>query len=122
MIRTSTPQLPASITYSAVLGQVLARRRQLQGGIHQKSVADALGITQSAYSRLEGGQSAMSLGQLRRVAFFLGTAPNILLADTDSFVQHLEARGVTVTDDKVTSSSELLIGLGILAAIFASAN
>lgn len=117
----STPNFPASITYGAVLGQVLVRRRQLAGGIHQKVIADGIGITQSAYSKLEAGQSALSLVHLRQIARQLGTSPHELLAETDSYVQHLEAQGVTVTDVRSVSAGEVLIGLGILAALFAAA-
>ena len=116
----STAGFPASITYGAVLGQVLARRRQAQMGLHQQDVAASLGIGQPAYSRLESGQSAMSVSQLRRVALRLGTQPSELLAEADRYVMYLQAQGVVVVDDKEGSTGELLIGLGILAALLAS--
>jgi transcriptional regulator with XRE-family HTH domain len=121
MNNKSTPNFPASITYGAVLGQVLVRRRQLAGSLHQKVIADGIGITQSAYSKLEAGQSALSLVHLRQIARQLGATPHELLAETDRYVQHLEAQGVTVTDERSVSAGEVLIGLGILAALFAAA-
>ena len=120
MNETSTPHFSGSIAYSAVLGQVLVRKRQTAGGLHQKALADSLGITQSAYSRLENGHSAMSLGQLRVVAEALRCRPGDLLVETDRYVDVLKAQGVTISDEKKVTGGELLIGLGILAAILAS--
>lgn len=117
----STPNFPASITYGAVLGRVLVRRRQLAGGIHQKVIADGIGITQSAYSKLEAGQSTLSLVHLRQIARQLGASPHELLAEADNYVRDLEAQGVTVTDERSVSAGEVLIGLGILAALVAAA-
>lgn len=120
MIQSSTPGLPATLTYGRVLGRVIASRRQ-QAGIEQQAVAAVLGIGQSAYSRLENGQTAMGVGQLFGVATALGVEPNALVAETDRHVQDLQARGVAVTMEQPTSTSEILIGLGILAALIAAA-
>ena len=122
MTSLSTTGFPATITYGAVLGQVLVRRRQLAGGLHQKVIADGIGISQSAYSKLEAGQSGMSLAHLRQIAKLLNTSPSELMAEADGYVRNLEAQGVTVTDEKSVSQGEVLIGLGILAALIAAAN
>lgn len=121
MIKKSAPTFSASISYGAVLGQVLMRRRQSTGGIHQKVIADALGITQSAYSKLEAGQSTLILLHLRQIARRLGTSPHELLEETDRYVQDLESQGLSVSGERFISAGEVLIGLGILAALFAAA-
>jgi transcriptional regulator with XRE-family HTH domain len=120
MNQKSTTQLPAALTYGTVLGQIIVRRRQL-AGLQQQALAEMLGISQSAYSRLESGQSAMSVNQLYAISARFGILPSDLLAETDRHVQQLQASGVAVTDGKANNASELLIGLGILAALIASA-
>ncbi len=85
-------------------------------------MARGLGISQSAYSRLEQGQSAMSVTQLRMIAEKLGTTPDFLLHHTTRYASQLRVQGVTVNDEKQTSAAGVLIALGILAALFASAS
>jgi transcriptional regulator with XRE-family HTH domain len=111
---------PASLTYGAVLGQVIAKRRQLDG-MHQKALAEGIGLTQSAYSKLEAGQSTMSVVHLRQIARQLKCTPHGLIEEADQLALQLEQQGVTLSDEKATNTGELLIGLGILAAIIAAA-
>lgn len=85
-------------------------------------MAEALGISQSAYSRLELGQSAMSVTQLRAIAEKLGTTPDSVLSHATEYAKRLRAQGVTVTDQKPDSAAAVLIALGILAALFAAAS
>jgi transcriptional regulator with XRE-family HTH domain len=85
-------------------------------------MAQALGISQSAYSRLEQGQSAMSVTQLRAIADKLGTTPDFLLHHATDYANRLRAQGVTVTDEKAGTTAGVLIALGILAALFAAAS
>jgi transcriptional regulator with XRE-family HTH domain len=121
MIKKSSNSFPATVSYGAVLGYVIAAKRQSLEGVHQKSLADALGITQSAYSRLESGQSAVNPGQLRRIAICLKTTPGELVKQTDAYIENLTNQGVEVTDQKPDNIGGMLIGLGILAAILATA-
>jgi transcriptional regulator with XRE-family HTH domain len=107
--------------YAALIGRVVEHHRA-QLGAHQESIARALGISQSAYSRLEKGQSAMSVTQLRIIAEQLGTTPADLLQHTDEYANQLRAQGVEITDDKPDSTAGVLIALGILAALIAAAS
>ncbi len=63
----------------------------------------------------------MSLAQLRLLANEFGIQPHQLLEEVDGYAASLHERGVAVTDDKSASPSELLIGLGTLAALIAAA-
>lgn len=58
-------------TYSALLGQIVGSLRQ-QRGLEQTSLADALGLSQASYSRLEGGKALWSIDQLMLAANKLG--------------------------------------------------
>ena len=62
------------VLYAALIGRIVEHHRTGRG-IHQEAIAQALGISQSAYSRLDKGQSAMSVTQLHIVATQLGTSP-----------------------------------------------
>lgn len=105
----------AKLTYTALLGQVLQFHRQ-RAGLQQNDVASALGILQPAYSRIEKGDTAMTVAQLRIVARSLGMAPAQILHEVEQWVQQLRIQGVHVTDEKEVPKAALLIGLGILAA------
>jgi len=108
------------ITYGEILGKVIEHRRK-QLGLHQGPLAHALGITQSGYSRLEKGQSSMSVVQLQTVATLLRRGPADLLADTDRFAGELRAQGTDILADRQNSSAAaLLVALGILAALIAA--
>lgn len=115
-------QIPKpTISYATLVGRIVEHHRT-QSHIHQGAMAQALGISQSAYSRLEQGQSAMSVTQLRIIAEKLGTTPDFLLQHTAKYANQLRTQKVAITDEKHGSSAGALIALGILAALFAAAN
>ena len=107
------------LTYASVVGQVVERLRK-QRGITQTTFAMALGITQPAYSRLEQGQSTLNVIQLGEVAAHLNTTPAEILKQADLMANQLRRAGVEITADKEISGAALLVGLGILAALFAA--
>ncbi|NNN18756.1 MAG: helix-turn-helix transcriptional regulator [Acidimicrobiaceae bacterium] len=110
-----------TLTYATLVGRIVEHHRKQQG-IHQEAVAQTVGISQSAYSRLEKGQTAMSVTQLRLIAEVLNTTPERLLQHTAQYANQLRAQGVDVTDEKPNSAAGVLIALGILAALFAAGN
>ena len=79
-------------------------------------MATALGILQPAYSRIEKGDTSITVTQLRIVARTLNMRPSYILDETDRWTQRLRAQGVTISDEKEVPQAALLIGLGILAA------
>jgi transcriptional regulator with XRE-family HTH domain len=107
------------ITYAMLVGRIVEFHRG-QMNIHQEHMAQTLGISQSAYSRLEQGQSAMSVTQLRMIAERLGTTSAVLIQNTDQYARQLRAQGVSVTDEKQNATAGVLIALGILAALIAA--
>ena len=105
----------AKIPYTTLLAQLLQHYRQ-QRGLQQSDVAAALGILQPAYSRIEKGDTSITVTQLRIIARTLNMRPSRILDDADRWTQTLRAQGVTVTDEKEVPQAALLVGLGILAA------
>jgi transcriptional regulator with XRE-family HTH domain len=121
-MQTIATQVPKpTISYATLVGRIVQQHRT-QARIHQEAIAQALGISQSAYSRLEQGQSAMSVTQLRAIADQLATTPDFLLQHTAQYADQLRAQGVNITDNKQQSAAGVLIALGILAALFAAAS
>ena len=87
--------LRPSTTYRAVLGKVLElQRKSLQW--NQEEVAKRLGTSQSAWSRVETGQSNLSVEELAVVAHVLETSSEAVLRDVQRSVEHLQKRGVMV--------------------------
>ncbi len=105
------PQVP----YTALLGRILQYYRE-QLGLQQIDVAGPLGIMQPAYSRIEKGDTSLTVTQLRIVARTLNMHPSRILDEADQWTHTLRAQGVTVTDEKEVPKAALLVGLGILAA------
>lgn len=125
MQNMSTPKLPAAVLpYNALIGHVLQKRRESLGK-SQGEVAQALGLTQSAFSRIESGQTALTVSHLRSLANTLGDTPENILAETDNLAKQLVKKGVQVPNDKPADNDEaakaaFFIGLGILLALLAS--
>ncbi len=118
MIRRTSPPKPI-IPYTALVGQVILRHRG-RLGLHQSDLAAALTVSQSAYSRIEQGDTTISISQLRVVARRLGIRPGDILSEADDLAERLRSQGVEVSDEKGVNPAAVMIGLGILAAILAS--
>lgn len=121
MRRLSTPAVPApEVPYTALLGQLLKHHR-LQRQVDQRSMAAALGLTQSAYSRLESGDTNITAWQLRVCAEQLGVLPSQLLAQVEQHESLLRAQGVSIVAEKKTNPVAALLGLALLAALVSRA-
>jgi transcriptional regulator with XRE-family HTH domain len=101
---------------SALLGQLIRHSRIAQN-VDQAAMAVALGVSQSAYSRMESGDTNMNVWQLRTCAHQLGTLPSRLIAQVEVHERQLAAQGVTIVAEKRTNPTAALIGLAILAAL-----
>lgn len=101
-------------SYPAILGRILEYFRK-DIGLDQKDVADRLGITQSAWSRIERGQSGISMEQLLKVSEILGTQPHKIIADTDKASSKLEQDGITVHPNVISKPNNTMAMLGLAA-------
>jgi transcriptional regulator with XRE-family HTH domain len=115
---TTTPR--GIVPYAAIVGKLLQQKRDARG-ILQATVAEALGLSQSAYSRLEKGESAMSITQLRQIGQVIGVHPDAVLAQAEQHAAALKRKGVEVTEERSDNTAALLIGIGILLALLAAA-
>lgn len=116
----STPTPRPVVTYPALVGRLLVQRRE-QLGLKQGALAEAIGLSQSAYSRLESGDSVLNLSQLRNVCAHLGVSPAQVLHAADQYEAQLHRQGVDVVAEKPANPVAIAIGLGLLAALFLGA-
>lgn len=119
MVKTTTAVKP-QITYDELLGRIIEYRRK-QLGLLQEPFATALDVTQSAYSRLEKGQSAMTVTQLKKIAPLVRASAGQLLEETDTYAVQFQRQGGELVNEKQDSSGPaLLVALGLLAALLAA--
>lgn len=122
----STPLFPdAVLPYNVLVGKVLQRHRELLG-LNQTEFAAAAGMKQSAYSRIETGQTALTLSQLHAIAGALGVKPEEIMKEVGYAETKLRARKVDVPlekpEDGEAVKAALLIGLGVLVLVWAATN
>ncbi|MDP1734431.1 MAG: helix-turn-helix transcriptional regulator [Sulfuritalea sp.] len=105
--------------YGVLLGQVLKAHRD-RLAIEQKDLAASIGTSQSAYSRMETGHTAVTVPQLRTLSRTLGTSAGRILAEVDQLAKSLETQGIDVPDQRETNAAAVLIGLGVLLALLST--
>lgn len=120
MQANSNPLQKPLVTYPALVGKILAQQREARS-IKQGDLAATLGLSQSAYSRLESGDSVLNLSQLRNAARELGLQPGLVLQRADQYEARLQQQGVDVISEKPDNPAAIAIGLGLLAALLMSA-
>jgi transcriptional regulator with XRE-family HTH domain len=81
--------------------------------MHQKDLAEAVGVTQATWSRIESGQTNVTLEHLRSAAKTLGMQPSQVLAFADESEIEAQSRGVIVTGTK--NELEIHPGLALIA-------
>jgi DNA-binding Xre family transcriptional regulator len=99
-------------TYPAIVGKVLTDLRT-QRGIQQKNLAQAVGVTQANWSRIENGQTNITLVHLRSAANALAIPPAQILAIADQTEIEAFVQGVSIVE--TGGSSELHPGFVLLA-------
>lgn len=84
----------------------------------QATLGAGLGMTQSAYSRLERGET-ITMPQIKKLATILGVEPGDLLKTTDVAAARLSEQGVTVLDDRPKNSNNdwLWVAGAVVAAV-----
>lgn len=92
-------------TSGAVLGAVIIKLR-IDKGINQRDLAAIVGIVPSTWSRIERGESGLSIEQLKTVAKALDETPWHILQMADVEENELKKRGVYI--DESSSSPKAL--------------
>jgi transcriptional regulator with XRE-family HTH domain len=110
-------------TYAYLVGRVLATLRS-QASIDQAELASRVGVSQSTWSKVERGQSALTIDQLARAADALGQRPSAVLARVEAAVVNAQRRGITVSYARNPGSVDEgvgLLGAAAIGAIIATA-
>jgi len=107
-------------SYGQIVGQVIRGRREMQG-INLLAMAESVALaTPSGWSRVETGDTAMTLAQLRKAAKTLGMPPADIVRQADIIATQLEASGVKVHDEKPKNLGKWLLGGAGILALFAA--
>lgn len=113
--------MSAGTTYSAIIGNVIKQLRDTQS-ITQGNMADKMGISQAAWSKLESGKSTLSTAQLAKVADLLHVPANQIMQYADDAVINFKAEGMTVTYDNKEAENIglMLLGAAAIGALIAA--
>jgi transcriptional regulator with XRE-family HTH domain len=102
-------KLSGNTTYPALVGNVLAQFRK-EKGIGQAEFGALVGIGQSTWSRIEKGESALTIEQLAKAAYHLELAPHELLAVVDGAQKDLLGQGIGTLMDRIGVNNMALLG------------
>jgi len=121
--RGSQVPRPAAVTYAVIVGRIVLRRRKALGR-NQVDVANSLGISQGAYSKMETGETPITLEVLQRISAFFGCTPTEVLQEADGYLKALQLQGVQLIGAAELKSepdlkAALVLGLALLAALIA---
>ena len=101
---------------------ILARLRN-ERGLGQGKMAESVGVSQSTWSRLENGASALTVEQLAAAAAVLGARPSEILTMADRSAADLRQRGIVVQpkrQSELTETELVLIGATALTILLAA--
>lgn len=115
----STEIVRPATTYPVLVGNVLQALRK-QKDIQQGALADRIGISQSTWSRIERGESALTVEQLSAAAEALGVVAGDILAYADRAAEEARRQGIVVQKNRVVQEPNpglVLIGAAAVALI-----
>lgn len=116
----STSHMPQpEVPYSALVGQIIKKAR-VGKGCQQLDMANLLGLSQSAYSRLESGDSMFSVWQMRECAKSLDMEPSEVLRRVEGLEKQLSQQSVPIVEAKKSNPAGALIGIALLLALLSS--
>lgn len=94
----------AVTTSGAVLGRVLVNLRT-ERGMKQADLAAAVGLGPSTWSRIEKGESGLSIEQLKLAAKVLSITPSQFLEMVDAVEQELIKQGIRIEPTKTSAKT-----------------
>jgi len=117
-------KLTPETTYQAIVGSVLVGiRKELR--VEQSTLAKAVGVNQSTWSRIERGESTLSVEQLFLAAAHLQIKPSVVIHNAEKALQTLQSQNVIVSVsknvDKRIEQGVAMIGASALGALVGAA-
>ena len=108
------------VLYSWIAGQVFARHRQ-QRGVGQIEMAKALGVSQATWSRVETGQSPLTIEQLSHACELIGLSAGDIVSEVDKEARRYRRQGAYVVyrrgRDPVNVPGLVAAGLGLFGLV-----
>lgn len=101
-------------TYPAIVGRVLAELRK-ERGLNQEDIADVVGVGQAAWSKIERGDSALTVEQLYAATRRMGLAPSDVLRYAELVCDEAADQGVAVELGRHKPRDALAAGLVLIA-------
>lgn len=105
----SSQSVSGNTTYPALVGNIIAQLRKEQG-FGQAEFAAMVGLGQSTWSRIEKGESALTVEQLAKTAEQLDMKPHELLVLVDGARDNLQAQGIGTLLDRIGVGNMALLG------------
>jgi transcriptional regulator with XRE-family HTH domain len=121
MSSANAPQFTLETSYPALVGGVLVKQRENRG-LDQGSMAKSMGLSQSTWSRIERGESALTIDHLATSARILGIRPGEILTAADKVADKFEEEKVSVNATRKAHNDTdkiALIGAAAIGAIVA---
>lgn len=94
---SSTPPLVVSLP--GVVGAVLLATRK-ERSLSQAQLAEAVGLNVSTWSRVENGESALTIEQLAAAAAALETSPSAILGKAEEKLAELNSKGFATASSR----------------------
>ncbi len=95
--------VPAT-TWPTIVGRVLIHERD-KHGLHQSQLAAMVGVTQSTWSRIERGESALTVDQLALAASALRIMPEEIIRRSSVVQAYVRQRGICVEPTRNSSAN-----------------
>ncbi len=117
-------KLSPETTYQAVIGRVIVRIRK-DLSVEQAELATAVGVNQSTWSRIERGESSMSVEQLIIAAEYLKIKPSAVFWEVEVAIQELKQQGLVIrtlkNTEKKAGNGLAMVGVASLGALVGAA-
>ena len=107
-------QLIPATTWGEVVGRVLIRCRE---SMTQADMARAVGLSQSVWSKIERGMSALTIDQLELAAIALKTTSEEIMRRARLVAEHLREHGIQVEPTREVAADRVRIGGPALATM-----
>lgn len=97
----------AGLSYASIVAQVVTEVRKARE-LSQEELARCAGMTQSAMSRIEQGETVFSADHAIRIAPALGTEPGIIFTIADKAARWLRGQDLEVAPRKSAACASIL--------------